>query len=171
MKLRLKKTGKLFLVADVVSSAAFARLEDGVYNCTVTKPRVKSLPDELRRAAQNRLYWQVLHDLEKTSVNHLAGNVEAYWHRKFKIDYMVPILLRESETFPVMFAALEEVLLSMGKETYENIYNGIIDELSTTKLKVRQFAEYLTHIMRYCRMEGVILTVDSDLIDMATQYT
>jgi hypothetical protein len=169
MKIRLKKTGKLFLAADIDSSDIFSRLDEGVYNCTVIRPKVQKMPVELRRAAQNRLYWQVRHDLEETSVNHLAGNAHEHWHREFKIRYMVPLLARESAGFAAMYSALEEVLRELGKATYENLLNGVIAELSTTRLSVSQFADYLTAILHFCRTEGVLLTVDRDLVAMAVE--
>jgi len=169
VKIRMVKSGKLFSPADLASHAAYARLEDGMYTCGVTRAKKGKLPDELRRTAQNRLYWTIIHDLARTQVNALAGHNDLFWHTQMKIKFLVPILLRDSERFGMLYATLEEVLRQMGKDVYENLLDGIIAELSTTKLTVKQFAEYLTETMRYCRAEGVFLTVDRELVEMALQ--
>ena len=146
-------------------------------NCNITKPRLKIAPEEIRRAAQNSLYWRTLTDIQETKVNAISGNLKEWWHDKFKRDFLINIYIRDDSSnidgkinltgYALMFSQLEIVLQQCGKATYDNLVNSIIKETSTTRATVKQFSEYLTCIFRYCRENGVFLTIDRDLMDLA----
>lgn len=170
MKLRLKKIGRIMTPNDTASSALFGQLKEGSYNCTVAKARLDSAPDEVRRTAQNQLYWQILTDLQDTQVNAVAGTSKEEWHRSFKFDFLAPIYIRDCQSYALMFSALETVLNSLGRAVYENLLDGIVDETSTTKATVAQFSEYLNAIIQHCHGLGVVLVIDPEIFKLACGY-
>lgn len=117
-----------------------------------------------RSAAANKLYWAWLTDMEKTSVNALAGRTNEDWHKEMKHRYLCPIFIRDYPGYAEMVEVLNDIKDIDG---YEQLRDGIINLTSTTKCSVEQFSEYLGKIEKYCHDRGVLLRTDSNLYQLA----
>lgn len=161
--------------ADEISIDAIKELDDDVYIAEVKKPRKKlAAPVEIRRAAQNRLYWQVLTDLEASKVNEVAGHSKDDWHVEFKKRFLYRIYVRDdkkrrNKSFADMEAVLQTVLETCGQREYEVLLMTIANLLTTTHASVKQFSEYLNDIMYFARSYGVELRIDRGLYELAME--
>lgn len=121
-----------------------------------------------RSSAQNRLYWAWMHDCMKTTVNEHAGTDKDDWHLFFKEKSLLNIYIRDnvSGTADTM-AALFDVKVNCGTDTYNNIKRFVIENISTTDANVAQFSEYLNDIQRFCGSVGITLRTDSPMFRQA----
>lgn len=152
---------------DTLSEKILESLEPGVYECEIRKAKINA-PDELRRAAQNSIYWTWLTDLQNTSVNKIAGNEKEYWHKKLKHKYLMHIYCRDDLGYSKMIMAVEK--LNDGRFIdidYKELIDEIIKLTSTTQATVKQFSEYLQCIERFCHNEGVMLRTDMQIYKLA----
>jgi hypothetical protein len=57
---------------------------------------------------------------------------------------------------------MELVLKECGNDTYQNLFDGVVNITTTTKATVQQFRLYLEQIERYAHENGVVLRTDND---------
>lgn len=121
-----------------------------------------------RSAAQNRLYWAFMHDCERTTVNEHAGNDKDWWHLFFKEKSLLNIYIRDNVNGTAeTMAALFDVKVNCGADTYNNMKRFVIENISTTDANVAQFTEYLNDIQRFCGSVGISLRTDSQMFRQA----
>lgn len=157
--------------ADDLSKILFSRILDGRYNCAVTKAKLNGeAPDEIRRLASNSLYWAWNADFSQTTVNGLAGNSINWWHRKFKVGYLMPMYCASDPGYAAMFTAMELVLKECGNDTYQNLFDGVVNITTTTKATVQQFRLYLEQIERFAHENGVVLRTDAEIYRAAMGF-
>lgn len=165
MKLQLKKINNIMVPAEAASKKLLAAVNDDVYVCDLKNP--KKPPEELRRLAQNSLYWDCMTALEKSVSNELAGRTKEEWHQEMKKTYLCQIFIETDPVYAALFSAMELVLQQAGRVTYDAIYRGVLEMTSTTQATVRQFSLYLSRVIHFCRVNGVALKIDRDLWDLA----
>lgn len=117
-----------------------------------------------RSAAQNRLYWSWLTDCQNTSINEHAGKTKAEWHLFFKEKSLLNIYIRDNVNGTAdTMAALYDVKVNCGVDTYNNMRKFVIENISTTDANISQFSEYLRDIERFCNTVGIRLCTDSHM--------
>lgn len=169
MKLRLEKIGDVFIAADPVSRERLAPLVDGIYNCTVSKAKLKSVPDDLRSRAQEMLLHGWHEDMSKTQVNEFAGNTAKEWKVICKAKFLFDIYLE----FNIM--GYQELLAPKIKHyTKSNLeltkwHFAENDFLKTSLLSVGQYRLYLNEIEQFCIQNGIALRTDPKLYGMACE--
>lgn len=161
MKLYVNKKDGL-ITPEKISAVKFNSLENGKYWCVLTNSA-----KDVRRIAQNRLYWQILTDMQNTVVNEMAGITKEDWHKRMKKDFLVNIFIRDDEGYALVWTKLENVFKECGNDVYQNIYDWILNKTSTTDANVKQFSEYLTSIIYFCHSKGVFLKIDSGVYETA----
>jgi len=159
----------VFVPVDEVDRRAVGNLTaGGIYKLTITLPKnLKNPTEEQRRAAQNRLYWMWLTDIEKTTVNTFAGHTQKEWHDRFKGLYLVKIYIRDRDDYAELWATLADLKQVGCERESRGIWRFIRNQTSTTLATVSQFAEYLTQINRWCLMRGIWLRTDAELYALA----
>ncbi|MGZ5029043.1 MAG: hypothetical protein ACXWAT_00740 [Methylobacter sp.] len=121
-----------------------------------------------RSAAQNRLYWAWMHDCMTTTTNEHSGNDKDWWHLFFKEKSLLNIYIRDNVNGTAdTMAALFDVKVNCGAETYNNMKKFVIENISTTDANVVQFTEYLNDIQRFCGSVGISLRTDSAMFRRA----
>lgn len=117
-----------------------------------------------RTAAQNRLLWAWLTDAQNTTANTYAGNVKEWWHLFFKEHSLLNIYIRDNVAGTAeTMAALYDVKINCGVETYNNMRKFVINNISTTDANISQFSEYLRDIERFCNTVGIKLRTDTHI--------
>jgi hypothetical protein len=171
MKATLKITEGKIYPADPISHAFISGLADGNYHVGFPSQISNKLTDDVRRIAQNSLYWGWLGDLSKTRVEEYSGWTQNEWHEYFKKKHLIQIFLESPEQYPqyaASYAALEEMAQQLGKgKIYQEIEKSIVGITSTTKAKVKDFAEYLRRIEHDVHDRGIPLRTDSGLFRAA----
>lgn len=118
---------------------------------------------DIRRGAQNSLYWMWLTDLEKTTINEHAGRTKDEWHFQFKKDFLIRIYERDDPMTAATLESLRTLYKNNGKEEATNVATFLIKKaISTTDAKIKQFSEYLNEIERFSHMNGISLRTDND---------
>ena len=111
-----------------------------------------------RSAAQNRLYWMWLGQIEKKNGTH-----KDQLHFEFKKKFLIFIYRRDDQEFAEMCRAIAKVQQSEPDE-YQTIGKQVIRLCSTTKLSVKQMTEYLNCVHDFTVTKlGIHLTVPDDL--------
>ncbi|MFA5920188.1 MAG: hypothetical protein WC856_02705, partial [Methylococcaceae bacterium] len=109
-----------------------------------------------------------LHDLEQTTINEQAGKTDNEWHLYFKEFSLLNIYIRNNtEGTADTMAALYEVKVNCGIDTYNNMRAFIIENISTTWASVDEFTDYLSSIERWSHSVGIVLRTDSDMYTRA----
>ena len=117
---------------------------------------------DLRKAAQNSLYWGWITCLEKTDINEHAGRTKDEWHFQFKKDFLLRIYERDDLGYAATVQTLRELYKKGGKTESLVLLDWIVKmQVSTRNAKIKQFTEYLNEIERFCHSIGVILMTDS----------
>ena len=119
--------------------------------------------EENRSAAQNRLYWAWLTDLERTDVNEHAGKTKDEWADYFKLHSLSKIYERDFAWYAEVMQTLRNLWRDGMKEESETIHKFVIRETSTKDAKVKQFSEYLKYIENWAHHAGVLLRTDAKL--------
>ena len=111
-----------------------------------------------RSAAQNRLYWMWLGQIEKKNGTH-----KDQLHFEFKKRFLIFIYRRDDQEFEEMCLAISALKQSQS-EQFKAVAKGVIREASTTRATTKQFTEYLNcvHDFTVTRL-GIHLTVPDDL--------
>jgi hypothetical protein len=122
---------------------------------------------DLRRVAQNRLYWAWITDMSNTLINEHAGNDKSWWHFEMKKRYLVPIYERDNESYAITIETIRKVYRQGMKQESQELFKFIVKETSTTDAKIKQFTEYLTEIQRFCDYAGIRLRTDDRFYDEA----
>ncbi|NAR78956.1 hypothetical protein GPS50_04245 [Acinetobacter haemolyticus] len=111
-----------------------------------------------RSTAQNRLYWMWLGQIEKKT-----GQDKDSLHYEFKKKFLIYIYRRDDQEFAETCNAIA-MLKQNECEEYRVIAEQVIRLCSTTKLSVKQMAEYLNCVHDFTVVKlGVHLTVPDDL--------
>lgn len=111
-----------------------------------------------RSAAQNRLYWMWLGQIEKKNGTH-----KDQLHFEFKKKFLVFIYRRDDQEFAETCKAIA-MLKQNECEEYRVIAEQVIRLCSTTKLSVKQMTEYLGYVHDFAVVKlGVHLIVPDDL--------
>ena len=111
-----------------------------------------------RSAAQNRLYWKWLGEIEKKNGTH-----KDQLHFEFKKKFLIYIYRRDDQQFAEMCHAIAKVKQSEPDE-YKAIGEQVIRLCSTTKATVKQMTEYLNYVHDFAVTQlHVYLTVPDDL--------
>lgn len=135
----------------------------------------KAKKEEIRRAAQNRLYWMWLDDMQNTTCNEHAGTTKNEWHVQMKRKFLLPIYEREGKSpefvhlnpYAITMDALRSAYRNGAVREVDILLNEVARKSTTTEASVKQFAEYLTEIQRFCWKQGIWLRTDDGLMDMA----
>jgi hypothetical protein len=108
-----------------------------------------------------------LTDIQNTSVEEHKGTSKEEWHDYFKNEYLLNFYIRENlDGFAETYSLLEQHY----RNAMEDLNRGISRLLTTTKLTVKVFAEYLRCIEHWAHSHGIILRTDRYLIELATKY-
>lgn len=137
---------------------------------SIDKPLVVTVDEEKsdRSTAQNRLYWAWVKDASDTSNNEHAGNTKDWWHNFFKEHSLLNIYIRDDVAgTAATMAALYDVKVNCGIDTFNNMKKFVIESISTTDANVAQFSEYLQDVERFCNTVGIRLRTDSYLYSSA----
>lgn len=119
--------------------------------------RINQKQDD-RSAAQNRLYWMWLGQIEKKNGTHRDQS-----HFEFKKKFIVFIYRRDDQEFAETCRAIA-ILKQNECEEYRVIAEQVIRLCSTTKLSVKQMTEYLNCVHDFTVTQlNVFLTVPDDL--------
>ena len=119
--------------------------------------RINQTPDE-RSAAQNRLYWMWLGQIERKT-----GQDKDSLHYEFKKKFLIYIYRRDDQEFAETCNAIA-MLKQNECEEYRVIAEQVIRLCSTTKLSVKQMTEYLGYVHDFAVTQlHVHLTVPDDL--------
>lgn len=111
-----------------------------------------------RSAAQNRLMWMWLGQIEKKNGTH-----KDQLHFEFKKKFLVFIYRRDDQEFAETCKAIA-MLRQNECEEYRVIAEQVIRLCSTTKLSVKQMTEYLNCVHDFTVTKlGIYLTVPDDL--------
>ena len=157
--------------ADPFSKQTFCDLRmGGLFKAVLTVPKRINSDDpteDQRISAQNRLMWAWLTDMSNTTVNELSGNTVDDWHLMMKKRFLARIYERDCNDFAVMMQSVRKVRNEGMKAEALVMWDFIAKELSTTRATVRQFAEYLTCIERFCSEKGIWLRTDVPLCELA----
>ena len=97
---------------------------------------VISLFRKNRSASQQGLQW-----MWNTDIGDFTGMTKEEAHDEMKGKFCVPILVRDDEEYAAMYVAIDALPESARKT--------VINMTSTTRLDVRQMAEYLTDMERH----------------------
>lgn len=142
---------------------AAAKMIEGI---SIQRPLVVTVEEEKtdRSTAQNRLYWAWIHDASVTKTNEHAGNTKDWWHNFFKEHSLLNIYIRDdvAGTAETM-AALYDVKVNCGVDTFNNMKKFVVENISTTDANVKQFAEYLQDVERFCNSVGIKLRTDQHI--------
>ncbi len=111
-----------------------------------------------RSAAQNRLYWMWLGQIEKRNGTH-----KDQLHFEFKKRFLIFIYRRDDQEFAETCKAIA-MLKQNECEEYRVIAEQVIRLCSTTKLSVKQMTEYLNCVHDFTVTKlGIHLIVPDDL--------
>jgi len=169
--LHLNRIATGLMPADDLSVHALDELSpNGLYKAVLTVPRVINSDDpteDQRIAAQNRLMWMWLTDMSTTKVNQFAGHTVDDWHLILKKRFLARIYERDCADFALTMQAVRKVKNEGMMTEAKVMWEFIATELSTTRATVRQFAEYLTEIHRFCYSAGIWLRTEAPLQDLA----
>lgn len=150
------------LVSAQIAQNCFAAIEQAVADTLGTPHKViVSIgidDDKARSLAQNRLYWQWLHELETQT-----GHDDEWWHCHFKRLFLARIYARDDGEFAQMAESIKRCQGIINDTLYENIATSVIKNISTTKANTKQFAEYLTKIELWAMANGFRLTTPQEL--------
>lgn len=163
----LRRLYNTFVPVDEAGAEYFKSLEPNQEIIVSVKKATKT---ELRRSAQNRLYWAWITNMSKATVNEYAGWSKEDWHFEMKKRFLVPIFERDEPEYALTIETLRTVYRTGMKQESERLHKYVVKETSTTQASVQQFSEYLTEIQRFCGMAGIWLRTDEALMQMAIDY-
>jgi hypothetical protein len=123
-----------------------------------------------RKASQNALYWSWMTDCEKTRVNEFAGWASEDWHLYFKELFLVGNYCAWFEDVADLMSSVEMVFDRGLRHQAGAMNQFIIKNISTTRMNVKQFSEYLNDIQKWCGMNGVVLRTDHASFKQALGY-
>jgi len=123
-----------------------------------------------RKASQNALYWSWMTDCEKTRNNEFAGTTSEDWHLFFKELFLIGNYCAWFDDVAELMAAIDCVIDEGMKAQADAMNKFVVDNISTTRMNVKQFSEYLNDIQKWCGMNGVVLRTDSDAFKISMGY-
>jgi len=111
--------------------------------------------DKSPTAKQNRLMWLWYSEAASSGLG--SADTKDSVHLESKWKFARPILLRDSDTFIIIFEHFVKTI--EWADDKKELYKEFTDQyISTTKLSKHQKAEYLTEFQRYWIGKGVNLT-------------
>lgn len=134
---------------------------DRIRNVDMSKPHVVTIKEysPTRSEAQNKIYWLWLR-----TIGDQVGLTKDELHMKFKARYVLPVLLADGEEETTEINDAVRVIWQAGLKEQAIIAkrNMIRKTVSTTKLNVKQFTEYLREIEGYARDGQIALPYPDD---------
>jgi len=116
-----------------------------------------------RSAAQNRLYWMWIGIIAQE-----LGYSKDEMHEIYKERLLWPILIRDSDEFAELNSRIRAVFEAGMKLEAAELRKHVIGMLTTTKLTVQQFTEYLREIEADALRMGIPLP-HPDLYGLAVE--
>ena len=111
--------------------------------------------------------WAWLTDMERTTVNEMAGTFKDEWHIKMKRKFLVQIYERDCEKYAKTIHAIRNIYKKGYKDEFEKIIDHVADKTSTREGTIKQIAEYLSCVERYCHERGITLRTDPEMYKLA----
>lgn len=141
------------------TSADVARTQLIIANSHIspeTPMEVTIKPYELTRSqAQNRLYRKWL-----SIISEETGQDTDSLDLLYKGLYLVPILCESDDRFAERVEAVKQLRRDGANDMADFAKGIIMDYVSTSSLKVRQFTLYLDHISKHAAELGIVLSQD-----------
>lgn len=158
-----------FAADDPISIERMDKLKTGRYKCNIVKPRLERPIDEIRSDAQNRLLHDIHACQEKTDVEEHAGILAEDWKNRMKYLFLWDMYL--DFNIKGMADVIKPMMADYTPMQYDLAKWRLIREgwITTHDLSVQMLRLYLSRLLHWCRMEGIYLTLDSHLYEMAME--
>ena len=113
--------------------------------------------DKQRTKAQNRLYWMWI-----KQISDATGQDKDTIHHEFKKRHLARIFNRDDE-YKKTFAQVRACKGVVEPYIYDELVDGVVGLLSTTKANTKQMTEYLDDIWADAYSKGIFLKIPQEL--------
>ena len=113
-----------------------------------------------RTIPQNALYFAWLTDCRNTTVNEYAGNSVEYWHDYFKKKFLINLYSSWYDDIRELMNSILEVKGNGMESEYQLMLDFVVSNISTTRMDIPKFNEYLNLIESDCWQMGITLRTD-----------
>ncbi len=117
---------------------------------------------ETRSGAQNKLRWVWMTFLEKELMGQGVGRSKEDWNRYFKGKFLRGLLISQDEEYSEFYNQADALIYDAPNPDFAK--KVLLDNVHTEWLKVKNMAEFMDSIDRYCSYDlNIILPLPDDL--------